>query len=73
MFDLESLDAEGLKLHLIAMFTHDNIIPDAGFGPLVLRDVAQYNKVSPVESATLVKDVLRWLQTNGGYLVKNPE
>ena len=67
-------DAEGLKLHSIAMFTNDNIIPDAGFGPLVVRDVAQYHsKVSPVESAKLVKDVLRWLQTNGGYLVKNPE
>ena len=52
----------------------DHIISHVGFGPLVVRDVAQlHTTVSPVESVALAKDVFRWLQANGGYLVEHPE
>ena len=55
-------------------FGRDTTYSHAGFGPSVVRDVAQlHGTVSAVEPAALAKDVFRWLQTNGGYLVEHPE
>ena len=48
----------------------------SGFGPTALRDVLHLG-LKAVEAApdvaAVVKDVIRWLQTNSQYLVQHPE
>ena len=55
-------------------FGRDTTNIHAGFGPSVVRDVAQLRgMVLARESGELAMDIFRWLQSNGGYLVKHPE
>ena len=47
-------------------------VRSSGFGPSVVRDVARLHAYVPSQAAAVAKDVFRWLQANGGYLVEHP-